>query len=339
MDLSVLIPTFQRPDQIDRCLEALSRQQGDRGWELIIGLDGSVDDTPEPRVPEALQAHTRLVRIGRVGLPRLRRAMMERAHAGVVLWLNDDAEPRPGLIDAHARAHTQSGSPRVVAGRASWKTVERPNLFDRLVQGSDLVFFRQGAARESVDYRNCYGLNMSFPRDLCERVGGVAEVAESYGYEDIELAWRMARAGASCIYEPSAEIIHDHRYTALDVHRREYLLGRAAWAFSRVNPAFTAQLLRADLRQAETLRDLGCVVRALWSDALRIERSFIAIERQPADSVREDLLPVLGEHWVLLKRVLWRWGVLDAARGLQTRWSLLCETSPDMVLGASPAAV
>jgi len=336
MDLSVLIPTHRRPEAIDRCLSHLAAQHCDALFEVIIGLDGDEQGTPRPIIPESLVNKTRLVRPGRVGLPRLRRAMMQDASGRIVLWLNDDAYPQPGLLAAHLQAHREASTPRVVAGQAQWFPVEHPTLFDRLVQQSDLVFFQQPDGSEScaTTYRNCFGLNVSFRRDMALEVGGVAEVDEYYGYEDIELAWRLSRGGAECVYEPRAVVEHDHRYRAIDVHRREYLLGRAAWAFAHASPEFACELFGCDLRDPLVTEQLSTAVDLGWRDALRIERSFLSLGDHGPESVDADLLPVLAEHWVMLKRLLWRWGVLDAQRGIASRWSLLRETASESVLCA-----
>ena len=341
MDLSVLIPTYRRPEGIERCLCELAKHGSDAPFEVIVGLDGDRAETPDPSIPETLAARTRFVCPGRVGLPILRGEMLSAAAGNIVLWLNDDAYPQPGLLRAHLQAHNESGRPRVVAGRARWFPVEHPTLFDRVVQQSDLVFFRQPEDEEirETDYRNCFGLNMSFPRVLALEAGGVACVEEHYGYEDIEIAWRLHRAGAQCVYHPGALVLHDHRYGPRDVHRREYLLGRAARAFAARNSAFSSELFGIDLNDNHVLEGFRHAIELGWRDALRIERSFLGLEAIGPDAADDALLPLLAEHWVLLKRLLWRWGVLDAHHGIPGRWSLLSETAQERVLCNAPDPV
>lgn len=339
MDLSVLIPTFRRPDAINTCLSHLAKHPPDARVEYIVGLDGDSSITPDPDIPESIKEHTRLLRPGRVGLLKLRQEMMEQARGKFVLWLNDDAYPEPELIHTHLVAHAASSHPRVIAGRAIWSRVQSPNLFDRVVQETDLVFFTQSTTRTECTYRNCFGLNMSFPRELAIRSGSVADVSEHYGYEDIELAWRMIRSGAACTYEPEALVTHDHRYTPQDVHRREYLLGRAAYAFAYANPDFATELFRVDLRDRFILESFEISIRLAWRDALRIESTFLTLDQHSPQSMPDDMLHILAEHWVLLKRLLWRWGVLDASRKIESRWSQLAETSPEQVLKTAPIPV
>lgn len=329
MRLSVIIPSFRRPSALAGCLERLSQQRCDAPFEILVGLDGDRAQTPDPTIPPSLSGRVRVIRYPKVGLIELRRRMLDEARGDLLLWLNDDAHAHPGLLRAHLEAH-DAPRPRVIAGRAVWSPIERPDLFDAVVRETDLIFFRRlGASGLSpTDFRNCFGLNMSFPRTLAHQAGGIAQVSEAYGYEDIEFAWRLARAGAELCYAPEAVVIHDHRYRPLDVHRREYLLGRAAWCFAGANPEFALELFRRDIRDPETLGYFMQAQRHERRDAVRIERSFLALSSHTGGEASPELLPLLAEHWVPLKRYLWRWGVLDAADDREISWDTLAVRDP-----------
>ena len=329
MELSVLIPSYQRPEKLLRCLHQLLPQLDSSRHEIFVGIDGGEN----PGLPDSIQDQIRINLFEKIGYIAVRQALMEQARGRVVLWLNDDSYASSGFLGAHLRAHVGPKA-RIVIGRTSWKPVQQPTLFDRVVHETDLVFFGQPQAAQStgLGFRDCYGLNMSFPRSLAEQVGGVPDMPDVYGYDDIELAYRMIHNGADVIFEPGAEIVHDHRYDPVSVHRREYLLGRAAFAYAQVNPQFTQHLLGIDLCSTDTASRFEMAIELSWRDALRIEKRFLALDLLPPDSVSADLIQMIPEHWVLLKRLLWRWGVLDAARGIGPRWSLLRETSPESVL-------
>ncbi len=332
MRLSVLIPTHRRPEAINACLTRLASQRCAADFEIVVGLDGPEEETPHPETPGEIDHLTRVIRYPRLGLIGVRRGLLEAARGEIVLWLNDDAYAAPGLLEAHLRSHEED-PPRVITGRAAWKPIEHPDLFDRVVQETGLIFFPQptGSQARPTDYRNCFGLNMSFPRDLARRVGGLARVPENYGYEDIELAWRLRRGGAELWYAPLALVTHDHRYRPSDLHRREYLLGRAAYAFARINPEFSDELFGRDVVAPTELEYARQALRRERGDALRVERSFLSLTGFGPDTAAPALLPVLAEHWVQLKRYLWRWGLLDASRGVAPRWGLLSEREAPVV--------
>ena len=330
---SVLIPTYQRPGMIDRCLEHLVQHVESGDFEVLVGVDGATSRPPDPTVPEPLRARTRVLRLPRLGIIGVRRALLEQAEGDIALWINDDALARPGLLDAHIAMHGRP-TPRVVAGAMMWTPIPEPNLFDQLVHSTGLVFFPQDSHEKNeptrIDYRNCFGLNMSFPLDLARRAGGVPAIDEVYGYDDIELAHRLAARGAEIWRCPEAVVEHDHRMTPIEVHRREYLLGRTAWHYAGANPAFAAELFGRDIRSDAELAYAAEYVARARRDAQRLEASFLALAEHPVGSASDRLLPVLSEHWTMLKRFLWRWGLLDAARGVPARWSTLA-SAPDPV--------
>ena len=299
-------------------------QRCSSGFEIIVGLDGDAGVTPQPAVPASLAGITRVIRMGRLGLVGVRREMHNHAQGELVLWLNDDSYAAQGLLETHLQMH-EHRVPRVVAGQAKWKPVQQPSLFDEIVQRTDLLFFQQDAAvgPMQTNYRNCFGLNLSFPRELLDRAGGIPETPESYGYEDIELAYRLEHAGAELWHAPDALVVHDHRYAPLDVHRREYLLGRAAWHFAGLNPSFAYDLFRREIRSETEISYIKEALVHERRDAIRVEQAFIALNEHPADAVANELLPLLAQHWIVLKRYLWRQGVIDASIGVPPRWSLL----------------
>ncbi|MBL4698501.1 MAG: glycosyltransferase family 2 protein [Phycisphaerales bacterium] len=337
MKLSVLIPTYARPIAINQCLAHLAAQVCTHPFEIIIGLDGPAPTTPDPLIPDSICLITTILRLDHSGLIAVRKKMLDHATGQLILWLNDDSYAHPNLLQTHIDLHLQQ-TPCVIAGAAQWKPIaqsDHPNLFDLLVQRSDLLFFQPKANTTEpspTNYRNCFGLNMSFDRKLAARVGNLPTLPESYGYEDIELAYRLNQAGAQILHAPSAIVTHDHRYRPVDVHRREYLLGRSAWHFANINPAFAHDLFKRDITAASYLDYIAQSLIHERRDALRIERSFLALADQPANSINpgnQPMLDLLAQHWVPLKRYLWRQGLLDSSRSISPRWSLLQDSLAD----------
>lgn len=329
VELSVLIPAHARPEKLDRCLEHLARQVDAPEFEVIVGIDDAERCPLKPSVPEAMAVNTRIERFGKLGYIAVRHRLLQLARGRVFLSLNDDSYPAPDCLAAHWAAH-QSEAHRVVTGPSPFARVDEPNLFDRLVAQTQLLFF----AHDGIDstmatpttYRHIYGLNMSAPTALAMELGGFPDIANAYGYDDIELAYRLEDVGnAQLVFAPNARVEHHHRMTPRDVHRREYLLGRSAWRYARFNPEFARDLFGRDIRSDEELAFCGAFLSHGRADAQRVERSFLELEHRAPDCVEKELLPTLAQQWIPLKRYLWRWGLLDAAHDLPERWSLLGE--------------
>jgi len=197
------------------------------------------------------------------GLSGARNTAIAEAKGDVVVFLDDDARARPGwlaaLLDPYEDATVQA-----VGGVAHprWPTWpnggRRPHLLPGAVpEDGDATgeldwivgctYTGQPTTRAEV--RNLMGCNMSFRRQVFERVGGFAEEIgrigkNPLGCEETELCIRarqaFARAGEKIriVFEPRAEV--DHR---VSFDRVEWAyLRRRSWA-EGLSKAAVAQLV------------------------------------------------------------------------------------------------
>ncbi|MCL4741110.1 MAG: glycosyltransferase [Phycisphaerales bacterium] len=341
MDVSVVIPTHARPDRLAACVRALAAQTvgGDR-FEVLVGIDGGEDD---PRAAEAVRAalraawpHDRADRLGVVPLPRqgqaaVRNALLARARGETIVFLNDDVVPGPGLLAAHLAAQREAraaGRRALVVGSAPWRVHTPDRLFDRLIRETSMVFFydrmdamlRAGEAGRDHDwgFRHAWMLNLSAPAALVREAGGIAVFPDTYGYEDDELAWRLARRfGTRVLYRPEAVAVHDHRMDPEDYLRREFRLGHAAWGFARAAPECARDMFGRDVASGEEAAYSREFVRRERATAERLEASFRALADLPADAASGPhagaIVRLAYEQHLLLKRWHWRRGLLAAA--------------------------
>jgi len=320
----VLIPSYGRPDKLRACLRGLCAQTVPPA-EVVVGLDGGTDDDAAALLAEfeASCSGLRVLALPKQGYIPVRARLLAEAKTELLLSLNDDVRVSPGLVEAHERAHGRRDSTCLATGPAPWVTPEFPTLFDRVVGESDLIFFDPERAigdDGTLPYRYCVGLNFSCPIEAAREAGGFHDLPDAYGYDDIELAFRLReRFGAPVVFARDAVVVHDHRYTPESVMRREYELGRATWMYRRVNPAFCADLFGRDIADESELAFSREYIARMRGDAERIERSFMQLVSMPADAADGRVMPVLAEHWIPLKRYLWRLGLLDEATGEATR--------------------
>lgn len=321
--------------KLNACLKSLSQQDNAPEFEVLIGIDGGSTDAQESRVeiPSNLRGSVRIQSFDKVGYIPVRSCLLQQASGDVVLSLNDDVLASSCLLRAHLDVHSSYESV-VVTGPAPFVTVGDLNLFDRLVAESSMIFFNPESMHSTnsfeVDYRNCFGLNMSYNRQVANEIGGIPALQDVYGYDDIELAWRFAHSTDSrIVFNRSASVQHDHRFEPHDLFKREYDLGRAAHAWAGSNHAFCEELFRRDIRASGFVSSCQSSIMLEFDDAKRMEPHVLALSERDADGVQAELLPTLALGWTTLKRFLWRWGYVDAVKGVPNRWSLLdALTSP-----------
>jgi GT2 family glycosyltransferase len=319
MDLSVLIPTHARPEAIARCVGALANQTPPEARiEVLVGVDGP--DRGEGRALEPFRAglDLRVLDGPQAGPAATRNRLIEVARGELLLLLNDDVVPQPGLLRAHLEAHAGRGEPAMVLGGAPFAPTARDSLFDRLIRETSMVFFYDRMTGEDPardwGFRHAWTLNLSVPTRCVRAVGGFCEALPGAAYEDIELAWRLReRFGAPVLYRPRARVIHEHAYEPGGYLRREETLGRDAGALAIANPECALELFGRDITSEEELAYCAQYVERERAGVERLRETFESWATTPADLVPASVVRALYEHHLPLKRWHWRRGRLAGA--------------------------
>lgn len=98
--LAVVIPSFQRLERLPALVEEYARQGAD---EIVVVLDG-----PHPGWESMLPPRPplRVVELPEnVGLALARIAGLRAVASDIILAVDDDVEPCPGLVERHRRFH------------------------------------------------------------------------------------------------------------------------------------------------------------------------------------------------------------------------------------------
>lgn len=329
-DLSVLIPTFDRPDKLQTCLRCLDGQTlGTDRYEVVVGVDGGDEATgillDSLRGELSMGERLRWYSLPRMGLIGVRNALLGELRGELLVSINDDVRPEPEFLEAHLieqRRRLDRGEPAIVVGYSPWVEHEDATMCERLVRETSMVFFYEhmlgGEAERDWGFRHCFGLNFSAPLELVREAGGFRAMPHTYGYEDLELAHRLTRRfGLPVLFRESARAPHDHRMTTQALIDREHALGIAAWRFARVNPLFAFDLFGRDVATHEELAYCDAFCTREIADVRRLEDTFRTLDEMPAGTLRgkhaDRLVRLLSQQWTLVKRFHWRRGLMDGA--------------------------
>jgi len=133
--VSVIIPTHNRRESLERTLRALCRQSYPFDlMEVIVVADGCHDDTSE-----LLRAYTGPFRLHGLAQPKqgastARNYGAATATGSTLIFIDDDVEPAPQLVEAHVSAH-RIGRGLVVGRPVSGDGQAQPSLpLSELVQ-------------------------------------------------------------------------------------------------------------------------------------------------------------------------------------------------------------
>jgi GT2 family glycosyltransferase len=209
MKVSVVIPTFRRPELLGRCLTALARQGLDgEDYEVIV-----VDDARDAMTRAAVEARARTfpaalryVTIdGGHGPAAARNAGWRAARAAIVAFTDDDTVPDRDWLAAGLAGFASGAA--ALAGRIVVPLPDDPTDYERDTAGL--------ASAEFVT-ANCF---VRHPV-LCA-VGGFDETFTDAWREDSDLEFRLIEAGFAIRRADAATVVHPIRPAPFGVSLRQ----------------------------------------------------------------------------------------------------------------------
>lgn len=267
LDVSVVIPTYNRAPVLARTLEALSRQEKAPRFEVLVVDDGSTDQTSQVVEDAAAQAPMVLHYLYQ---PNRKQAAARnrgaRAAGGELLvFLGDDIVPSPRFLAQHVAHHRKFRDPRLaVIGQTTWPPGFRVTPFLDYIGREGWQFgFSLIQDPCNVPFQFFYTSNVSLDRCFFLASGGFDESFDEYGWEDMELAWRLKRQGLRLHYEAAALAWHHHPTDFRSFCRRQVQVGRSAWRFFQKHPEL-AEFLGLDRRPRYSRRRRVQLEAAAW---------------------------------------------------------------------------
>ena len=212
--VSVVIPSHSRADLLRLCLRSVVRNTTHR-IQLIVVDDGS-PDAAVSRAAGEFPGVTVLRNDRPLGFAVAANRGIRAADGDVVQLLNDDTEVEPGWVEAavarFADPTVGAVAPLVLRGPPGTGVPVIDSAGDEYDRGG--FARKRGHGRPLAErYRQpceVFGASASsafYRADVLRAVGGFPESFGAY-FEDVDLAWRIRRAGFRCVYEPRAVVWH-----------------------------------------------------------------------------------------------------------------------------------
>lgn len=212
MKLSVVIPCYNCSSTLAAQLDALSGQEWDEGWEVVIADNGSTDETlrvvesfreklPELRVLEATRHK---------GPAHARNAGAGAASGDALLFCDGDDVVGEHWLRAMGEAlrvhHFVGGRLVVTEINEAWMVQSRPEIMDLQNHG---VLTTHGFLPWASSS------NMGIRRGLFEEVGGFSESMPAL--EDVDFCWRVQQLGVNLVAAPESYIHYRLRGTCMGI--------------------------------------------------------------------------------------------------------------------------
>ncbi|MEU2778610.1 glycosyltransferase [Streptomyces sp. NPDC007162] len=230
---SVIIPTYNRADLLRRTLGALSCQR-DAAFEVIVVDDGSSDGTREMVAAFASRLPVRYFFQEDLGFraAAARNLGIREARGDVCVFLDSGVLPTTGLVHHHVALH-RAGPERLAVVGYTWayraslplgpETVAAIDPEDADGSAACLAAFPDGRdVRDDFFYSaqgedlgvqpapwvTFWACNVSVRREDLFLVGLFDEAYRGWGFEDLDLGYRLFRSGVRFRLSRQAAAVH-----------------------------------------------------------------------------------------------------------------------------------
>ncbi|MFT7184241.1 MAG: glycosyltransferase involved in cell wall biosynthesis [Oceanicoccus sp.] len=229
--LTVIIPTYNRAEKLDNSLAHLFAQDlAHESYEVIVVDDGSMDETDKVlKAWEDKWSQLRTLHQSNSGQATARNRAIKKAEGQIILICQDDIYAAPNYLKNHVEFHQANPEPfQACLGLTQWWTELEITPYMRwLTHNGPQFAYNKLSANNSVDFWFFYTSNISLKSEVLKE-NLFDEDFQSYGWEDIELGYRLMGKGLELTYKPEALAWHDHAMTPESLQKRMNSIGQGA---------------------------------------------------------------------------------------------------------------
>ena len=220
VNVSVIFATHNRADILPAVFDAW--REVDRvtkySYEIICSDDESNDSTVA--VLESVKdLPIKVLKNKKGGASRARNAALEIAEGEIVIFTGDDIFPCPEFVNRHYENYLKFGPQVASLGRIDWHPdIKINHLMKHITEiGCEQFGFIALPSYQFIDFRHFYTSNISVSRKLLDTLKEYFSLDfDKYGFEDIELAYRLEKNGMRVYYDPDIFATHHHIYDSVD---------------------------------------------------------------------------------------------------------------------------
>ena len=219
---SIIIPVYNRPDEVRELLESLVGQTC-KDFELLLVEDGSTRRCDEVAGEYSDRLTIRYFYKENSGRSLTRNYGMERAEGRYLVFFDSDCIIPPSYFETVRRRLEETYVDCYGGPDAAHRSFSR---LQKAINYAMTSFFTTGGIRGgkgSMEKFTPRTFNMGFSKEVYNRVGGFADM---FG-EDIDLSLRIRDAGFTTALFRDAYVYHKRRVSFRSFYRQVYVFGMA----------------------------------------------------------------------------------------------------------------
>ena len=220
MDVSIIFATHNREDIIAEVLKQWHRVKENTkySFEIICSDDESTDRTIEIIEQDTVLPIV-LIKNKKGGAGQARNQALKIAKGEIIIFTGDDILPECDFVNRHYENYCKYGKYVATLGRIEWsKDINVGYLMHHITEvGCEQFGFIALPPYQFINFRHFYTSNISVSKFLLDMVGEhFSEKFVKYGFEDIELGYRLQNIGMKIFYDPDIVARHHHIYDSVD---------------------------------------------------------------------------------------------------------------------------
>jgi glycosyltransferase involved in cell wall biosynthesis len=212
MKATIIIPTYNREKILLKCLNSLKKQTI-KDFEVIVVDDGSTDDTKKSILKESQKRDLNIKYIYQNHKQQgaARNKGMALVSGEYIFFIGDDILPEKNWLEEHLRIHKKEQNCAVL-GLTLWHPNLKINSFMNYLAPNGPQFnYGKIKNRNNCGWDFFWTSNISVPRIFLKKEK-FDENFRGWGYEDLELGYRLGNMGLRIIFNPKAIAYHYHYY-------------------------------------------------------------------------------------------------------------------------------
>jgi len=240
IELSVVIPTYNKKKTLQMTLQALNCQDYDFDkFEVIIVDDGSTDGTIKEiknLIPK-LKFKTSILSQTNQGPASARNRGIKKARGKIVLIINNDTIATSDLVKRHFEFHQKHPDEKFgLLGYVTWHPDLRVTPFMYWLEHGGPYFSFSEIKGRKAGWERFWTCNISLKKKFLLENGLLNEEFPYAAWEDIELGYRLGKAGLQLLYDKHAVGYHYHPTTIDSIKNKMKANGESAMILKKKLP-------------------------------------------------------------------------------------------------------
>ncbi|MBD5338600.1 MAG: glycosyltransferase [Bacteroides sp.] len=309
---SLIVPVYNRPDEIADLLESLSRQT-DKDFELVLTEDGSTVPCREEVERYADRLDIQYFSKSNEGRSIARNHGMQHARGEYFVFVDSDCILPPDYFESLRRQLSQTGADCFGGPDAAHESFTDTQ---KAINFAMTAFLTTGGIRGGKVQMEKFvprTFNMGFSRRVWEKVGGFREMFS----EDIDMSTRIRQAGFAPQLFRDVRVFHKRRGNLAKFWRQVHVFGMSRITLQLLYPGsmklvhwlpavFTigaaVLILLGIFVSPWWLLPLGVYIVALWISAIAATRSL----KIGTMAVGASMVQLLGYGTGFIRAYVWK---------------------------------